>query len=254
MCSHSIMWDLCLPAFQTMLVSSCRKHDYGWRKGVLKIGVILSMYICTYNIYIYTSGIFWNPVPEECIGIWMVKDIAGRGWGDVSVPSISSNAKPNHPGHAELCGTTLCLVDCGNKLGCACHGSNCFLKSNRAQLGDFPTEKTRNNYSIQHPKRWSWKVRFTNYLKDRSRVEQWSIVVISFVCLKSCQSFFEGDLLFDSSRNHEPINTIDALKGGHWTFEKAQKTTYESQKCHRKKTVTGYWWYCIRILLDSLFD
>ena len=105
-------------------------------------------------IYLEYSEILFLKIAAAFGWSKILRVVGDLFWGDVSVASFSSNAKPNHPGHAELCGTTLCLVDCGNKLGCAGHGSNCFLKSYGALVWRFPkTEKTRKSYSIQPPKK-----------------------------------------------------------------------------------------------------
>ena len=125
------------------------------------------------NIYLEYSEILFLKIAVAFGWSKILRVVGDLFWGDVSVASFSSNAKPNHPGHAELCGTTLCLVDCGNKLGCAGHGSNCFLKSYGALVWRF-TKNGKNTQKLQHPTTKkdeagkSGSIIF--YLKDRSRV------------------------------------------------------------------------------------
>ena len=115
----------------------------------ISIYSIIVIYVCIY-IYLEYSEILFLKIAVAFGWSKILRVVGDLFWGDVSVPSFSSNAKPNHSGHAELCGTTLCLVDCGNKLGCAGHGSNCFLKSYGALVWRF-TKNGKNTQKQQHP-------------------------------------------------------------------------------------------------------
>lgn len=187
-------------------------------------------------VYIYISGIFWNPVPEDCSGIWMVKDIAGsRGFvlGGCFRSIVFLKCETESPRTRRALRNYALPCWLWQQIGMRWSWLELFPEELWGPCLEIYQKRknTRKSYSIQPPKKISWKVRFHNFI-SKTGVESSNgpCLVRDFSCFWRSCPFFEGDFLFDLSWNHEPVNTMDSLKCRSLNFWKSWKTTHESQK------------------------